>query len=43
VFSAFHELLVDNFAGIVGPGLDVNGLFDDGVGATTQSLSSPIL
>ena len=35
VFSAFHELLVDHLAGIVGSGLDVNGLLDDGIGAAT--------
>ena len=35
VFSALHELLVDNFAGIVGSSLDVNGLLDDGVRAAT--------
>ena len=43
MFSALHELLVDNFAGIVGSGLDVNGLLDDGVRAATQGLSGPIL
>jgi len=43
VFSALHELLVDYFAGIVGAGLDVNGLLDDGVRATAQGLSSPVL
>jgi len=35
VFSALHELLVDHFAGIVDPSLDVNGLLDDGVRAAT--------
>ena len=35
VFSALHEFLVDHFAGIVGPSLDVNGLLDDGVRAAT--------
>ena len=43
MFSALHELLVDNFAGIVGSGLDVNCLLDDSVRAATQSLSGPIL
>ena len=43
MFSALHELLVDHFAGIVDPSLDVNGLFDDGVGAATKSLPSPVL
>ena len=43
MFSALHELLVDNLAGIIGSGLDVDGLLDDGVRAATQSLSGPIL
>ena len=43
MFSALHELLVDDFAGIVDPSLDVNGLLDDGVRATTQGLPSPVL
>lgn len=43
MFSALHELLVNHLASIVGASFDVNGLFDDGIRATTESLSSPIL
>jgi len=43
VFSALYALLVDHFAGIIFPSLDVNGLFDDGPSAVTESLPSPVL
>jgi hypothetical protein len=43
VFSALHELLVDHFASIVGSSLDVDGLFDDGVRAAAECLSSSVL
>lgn len=43
MFSALHELLVDHLASIVGSSLDVDRLLDDGVGAATESLSSPVL
>ena len=43
VFSALHELLVDHLAGIVGSGLDVNGLLDDCVRAAAQGLPGPVL
>jgi len=43
VFFAHYALFVDHFAGIAGPSLDVNGLFDDGPSAGTESLPNPVL
>ena len=43
MFSALHELLVDDLAGVVLAGLDVDGLFDDGVGAAPEGLARPVL
>lgn len=38
-----HELLVDDFAGIIFARLDVHGLFDDGVRAAAKGLARAIL
>lgn len=43
MFAAFHELLVDHFARIVFPCLDVNGLLDDSISSASQSLACAIL
>jgi len=43
MFSPFHELLVDDFASIIGARLDMDGLLHDGIRSATQRLSSPIL
>ena len=43
MFSPMHELLVDHLASIVGSGLDVDRLLDDGVGTAAEGLSSPVL
>lgn len=43
VLSALHEFLVDDLAGIVLAGLDVDSLFDDGVGAGAKSLAGAVL
>ena len=38
-----HELLVDDLAGIVLAGLDVDGLFDDGVGTGAEGFAGAVL
>ena len=38
-----HELLVDDFAGIILASLDMHGLLYDGIRAATQCLASAIL
>jgi hypothetical protein len=43
MFSALHKLLVDDLAGIVFPGLDVNSLFHDGISTAAQSFTGTIL
>lgn len=43
VLPSFHELLIDNLAGIVFAGTNVNGLFDYGVRPTSESPSSTVL
>ena len=43
VLAALHELLVDDLAGIVLAGLDVDGLLDDGVRAAPKGFACPVL
>jgi hypothetical protein len=43
VLATLHELLVDDFAGIVFASGDVNGLLDDGVGSAAEGLARPVL
>lgn len=43
MFTALHEFLVDNFAGIIFACLDVYGLLHDGVSAAPECLSRAIL
>ena len=43
VFTALHELLVDDLTGIVLAGLDVYGLLHDGVRPAAEGLARPIL
>ena len=43
VLSALHELFVDDLAGIVFSGLDVDGLLHDGVGAASEGLAGAVL
>jgi len=43
VFSTLHKPFTDDLACIVCPRLDVDGLFDDRVGPTTERLACPIL
>ncbi len=43
VFTALHEFLVDNFAGIVLACLDVDCFFDDGIGSAAESSASSVL
>jgi len=41
--AALHELLVNNFAGIVFPGLDVYGFLDDCVRPASEGFSRAVL
>lgn len=43
MFSALHQFLIDDFAGIVFPRLDVNSFLYNGVCTAAERLSSPIL
>ena len=43
MFSALHQLLVNDFAGIILAGLDVDRLLDDSVSPTAQRLSRAVL
>lgn len=43
VLTALHKLLVDDLAGIVLAGLDVDGLLYDGIGAASKRLACAIL
>jgi hypothetical protein len=43
MFPALHELLVNDFAGIVFPSLDMNSLLHDGVCSTSKGFASAIL
>lgn len=43
MLSAFHELLVNDLAGIVLSSLDVDGLLDNGIRAAAQSTTCAIL
>jgi hypothetical protein len=43
MFAALHELLVDDLAGIVLAGLNVDGLLYNSIGAATQRLAGAIL
>lgn len=43
MFSALHQLLVNDFASIIFAGLDVDRLLDDSVSPTAQRLSRAVL
>lgn len=43
VLAPLHELFVDDLAGIVFPGLDVDGLLHDSVRATAERLACAVL
>jgi hypothetical protein len=43
MLAALHQALVDDLACIVFPRLDVDRLFDDGIGTASEGSSSPIL
>lgn len=43
VLPALHELFVDDLAGIVFAGLDVDGFLDDGVGAAADGPACAVL
>ena len=43
VFPPLHELLVDDFAGKVLAGLDVDGLLDDGIRSAAERLARAVL
>ena len=43
VLPSFHELLIDDLAGIVFTGTNVNGLFNNSVRPTSESPSSTVL
>ena len=43
VLPPLHELLVDDLASIVLPGLDVYGLLDDGIRPTPECLAGAVL
>ena len=43
VLPALHELLVDDLAGKVLAGLDVDSLFDDSIGAASEGFTCTVL
>ena len=43
MLATLHELLVNDFAGIIFASGDMNGLFDDGVGSAAEGLARPVL
>lgn len=43
VLPALHELFVDDLAGIVFAGLDVDGFLDDRIGAAADGLACAVL
>lgn len=43
VFPALHELFVDDLAGVVFAGLNMDGFFDDGIGAAADGPAGAIL
>lgn len=43
MFSALHQLLIDDLACIIFASLDVDGLLDDGISSTAQRLARTVL
>ena len=43
MFSAFHQLLINDFAGIIFAGFDVDRLLEDSVSPTAYRLSRAVL